>query len=119
MRHFSSQSSLRLALLAALGYSALACSSDSNHGPPVGAPTVPVVITEGGGAGGSANTGQTGANDGGSTNTAGSLNAFGGVGGAGFPDPSAGSGFPGVAGGIGEPPFGVSGSTSTFGGNSF
>jgi hypothetical protein len=113
---------MRSALLAALGCSAVACSSDPNHGPPVGAPNVPVVIGEGGGTGGGANVGQGAADNAGNTSVpglAGSLNAMGG---STFSDPSAGSanfGSPSVAGNSSDPPFGAGGTASTFGGSSF
>jgi hypothetical protein len=121
VRHFEARNSLRLALLAALGYGVIGCSSDTDHGPPVGAPNVPVVITEGGGSGGTVN-GQGAAPNGGDTSnlgTAGRLDGLGGTGGSGFADPNAGSpgfGSPGTAGGTNEPPFSAGGGPSSSGG---
>lgn len=124
MRHFESKNSLGLALLAAFAYGAIACSSDTDHGPPVGAPNVPVVVVEGGGSGGDVNTGQGAANDAGNANDApgvgGGFDGVGASGGAPFTDPSAGSanfGTPGTAGGSNLPPFGASGGPSGVGGS--
>lgn len=125
MRHFESRKSIHITLLIALAYGAVACSSDTDHGPPVGAPNVPVVITEGGGSGGTGNIGQGAANSGGdpsTLNTAGSLNSVAGSGGSGFADPSAGSGNfgqPGTAGGTSQPPFNAGGAPFAAGGNGF
>ena len=125
MRHFESRYSLRIALLPALAYGIIACSSDAGHAPPVGAPNVPVVIVEGGGAGGSINSGQGAANNAGNPGdpgVAGALNAIGGAGGTLFTDPSTGGaafGSPSAAGSPTTPPFSASGSSSTFGGSTF
>jgi hypothetical protein len=126
VRHFESRSSsrlvLRVALLAALAHDAIACSSDSDHGPPVGAPNVPVVIVEGGGAEGSVNTGQGAANNAGNTSDTGVGGSSNAAGGAPFTNPSAGSanfGSPGTAGSPSGPPFSAGGSPSAFGGSTF
>ncbi len=86
MRHFESKSPFSIALLAALAYGAVACSSDSDHGPPVGAPTGPSVIVEGGGSGGTG-TGQVGTTSGGS-DVLGTAGNFDGTG-TGFGSPRA------------------------------
>jgi hypothetical protein len=110
MRHFDSRSSLCFALLAAFVSSLTACS-DSDHRPPIGAPTGPIVVSEGGSS--TPNGGQGAAGTPGYTAIAGNLNA-GGTGGDLFG--AAGGNSTGFAGGP-TPPFGSSGSPSAFGGS--
>jgi hypothetical protein len=112
VRHFESIKSACLALLgAALAYNVIACSSDSDHGPPIGAPNVPVVVVgEGGGvgqaSGGQFSGGGADATGIGTIGTGGSLT----VGTAGSDVPGfAGGTATGFAGGSSVPPFGSGG----------
>ncbi len=67
MRHFAIQRLARLTLYATLARCALACGADSDHGPPIGAPTGPVIVDEGGNSNGNGpgNGGQPGNPNGG------------------------------------------------------
>jgi hypothetical protein len=108
----------------------LACSSDG-HGPVIGAPNTPIVISEGGGspsAGtGNPNGGGAGMATGGGTGVAGT-NATGTGGGGGTPtfdpfgvggDNPFGTGSPGFGAVGGSDPFGTSGTSNTSGTASF
>ena len=126
----SRSDSFRLVYLVALGLlpdALLACSSD-DHGPTIGGPTTPVVISEGGtGVGGHGNPGggSAGTSAGGDVGSAGTAV----LGGAGTPFASAGtsafgtggSAAFGTAGSGGSDPFGVGGNASSVSGsfNSF
>jgi hypothetical protein len=90
-----------------LAHVALGCSGDDNHGPPIGAPSGPVVIIEGGGSGPTGSGGSSGSGTGaGETGVGAPFNAGGsltGIAGLDF--------FPGAAG---TDPFGAAGAL-TFG----
>jgi len=95
MRHFAVQRCARLTLYATLAHCLLACGADDEHGPPIGAPTGPVV------------------NEGGSSNAG--ANAGGGTPGAGAPaigGPVGASGAFGTAGAAASNPFGTAGDGS-------
>ena len=119
MRQFESRYSLLTVLLAALAFSAVACSSsDTDHGPPIGSPgpVGPVVVTEdSGGYGGTGiDIGQGAATNGGDATGVNDPSATAGA----FGQASAGSasaGVPGFNGSAGSGPFGASGGPSTFG----
>jgi len=109
MRHISTPRLLGSACLVLLAQAALACSSDTAHGPVIGAPTGPIVISEGGGTSRAGSAGQ----DSGNSGSAGS-DPFGAAGkGAAGSDPfGAGGGDPfgvGGNGAAGRDPFGVGG----------
>jgi hypothetical protein len=106
----------------------LACSSDG-HGPVVGAPNTPIVISEGGGSPsggtGNPNSGGTGTATGGDTGVAGT-GVTGGSGGTPAFDPFGvggnspfGTGSPGFGAVGGSDPFGISGTLNTSGTSSF
>ncbi len=100
-----------LSTIFCLATATFGCSSDDNHGPVIGAPTTPVVISEGGSgnpSGGSPGFGGTEATSAGSGGLVqGGAPNFG-VGGTGGTDPF------GTGGSLGpSDPFGVGGTTSS------
>jgi hypothetical protein len=110
---------VRVAALLCWSALAVACGSDDNHGPTIGAPTTTVPINEGGGSpgvGGTFSAGGTSAggatNISGSTSTGGAFGASGATGVAGTF--SSGGADPFGTGGAGtSDPFGSSGTTSS------
>ncbi len=125
MRHFAVRRFARLALYATLARCALACSADSDHGPPIGAPEGPIgpIVAEGGTFSGAGNGGQAAAN----TNSGAAANgtaggAFGTVDTAGagpFGNGGNGNAFGSGGTGTGSDPFGVAGTPSASSGTSF
>jgi len=101
-----------LVLCATLAPCVFACSDDSDHSPPIGAPSGPAgpVIAEGGSFSGAGRTGQAGASA-----TAGAP-SYGGIAGSfGTPGIGGANQFGGGSGGIGNAsndPFGIAGSGS-------
>jgi hypothetical protein len=91
----------------------LACGDDQNHGPTIGAPTTPVVITEGGGSTGVGGTGGpsggTTASGGGAPGAAGTLTGIGGTDPFGVGGSSIGGGAPFGSGGGSDPFTGTTG----------
>jgi len=94
MAHLAVQWFARLTLCATIAHCALACGADSDHGPPIGAPTGPIgpIINEGGSTNGSGGAGQSGgnANAGPNVGTSGSPDVVGIGGSAPFGNGSAG-----------------------------
>ena len=115
MRHFSVQRFARLTLYAALAQCALACGADSDHGPTIGAPTVPIgpVIDESGGAssqaGGSSQSGNPGQPDPIPGTGGAAADATAGAFGSGGRDSLGTAG----NGSAGRDPFGIAGSSSS------
>lgn len=101
MRHFKAHRVFQFIAAVALTPCALACSDDDGHRPPIGAPTGPVIVSEGGAPG------SRGPN--GSGNSGGDFTAIGGNGGDAFGNNNNSAGGANVGGGFG-------GRGATFGG---